>query len=109
MSHIYRYLQSHDKHVSGSLSASNSSFNFNVNGSNDTELSSRNNLNQCSFTGNNSNCYDDDDVFSSNNSFNSSLNQSNRSENNNQSNNSNLDTIALAQLYRNFLSKIEHN
>ena len=86
------------------MSASNSSFNFNVNGNNDVELSSRNNLSN--FSGNNSNCYDDDDVFSSNNSFNSSLNQSIRSENNNQSNNSNLDTVALAQLYRSFLSKI---
>ncbi len=91
------------------MSASNSSFNFNL--SNEIDLPSRGNNthHQAVSSANNSSCYDDDEVFSTNNSFNTQSlqqqHQSHISSSRHLENGSslNIDAQALAQLYRNIL------
>lgn len=94
-----------------SFSASNSTFDFNlIKNGNDNDTAHSNSgsrgMNQFNLSANSSSNYEDDDVFSANNSFSSpSLSQQNKhNENIKWDANQNFDTAALAQLYRNILS-----
>ena len=95
--------QNLEKQSSNSCSTSNSNLNSEI----DLLNISRNQINQMNVSTNNANCYEDDDVFSSNNSFNSSIQNYNGKQSDHNSSNSsssNLDSPSLAQLYRNIIS-----